>query len=152
MKTATETTLLVIGFGNTLRQDDGAGPIVAGRIAALGIPGVRALGCPLLAPELAAELANALSVVFVDATAADLHEVELVTIEPDNFGHHASHAINPRALLAMARELYGHAPAAWMLEVPAEQFGHGEELSHSAKLGIEAAVSEIRTLVAEWMF
>lgn len=148
----TETTLLVVGFGNTLRQDDAAGPLVAERVAALGIPGVRALARPLLAPELAADLANTLSVVFVDATAADLHAVELTRIMPGDAVHVATHAVNPRALLAMTEALYGNAPAAWLLQVPAEKFGHGEELSSLTKLGIEAAVGEIRALVAEWNF
>jgi hydrogenase maturation protease len=154
MKTATrtETTLLVIGFGNTLRSDDASGPLVAGRIGALGLAGVRALKCPLLAPEFAAELAGAIAVVFVDATAADMGGVALVRIAPQAASQAATHALNPRTLLAMARDLYGNAPAAWLLKVPAENFAHGEELSPLARRGIEEAINEIRALVAEWMF
>jgi len=150
--TLTETTLLVIGYGNTLRSDDAAGPLVAGRVATLGIPGLRAMACQQLTPELAAELAEAVSVVFVDATTDPLHEVELVPLMPSESGQVGSHATDPRALLAMAQELYGTAPAGWLLKVPAENFAHGEELSAVTKRGIEAAVDEIQTLVAEWTF
>jgi Ni,Fe-hydrogenase maturation factor len=52
----------------------------------------------------------------------------------------------------MAQELYGTAPAGWLLKVPAENFAHGEELSEVTRRGIEAAVDEIRTLIAEWTF
>ena len=150
--TITETTLLVIGYGNTLRSDDAAGPLVAERIEELGLPGVRALARPQLAPELAPELAEALTVVFVDATADPACAVELERITPDVSGAVGSHAVSPRALLALTEELYGHAPAAWLLKVPAENFGHGEGLSELARRGVGAAVGEISSLVAEWMF
>ncbi|MDI1336935.1 MAG: hydrogenase maturation protease [Lacunisphaera sp.] len=150
--THTETTLLVIGYGNTLRQDDAAGPLVAERIGALGITGVRVMACRQLTPELAAELAEAVSVVFVDATSDTSREVELERIAPADSAKITTHAADPGALLAMARELYGSAPAAWLLKVPAEKFGHGERLSELTLAGIEAAVSEIRLLIAEWVF
>lgn len=150
--TLAETTLLVIGYGNTLRSDDAAGPLVAGRVAALGIPGLRAMACPQLSPELAAELAEAVSVVFVDATTDATPEVELVPLAPADTGAVSSHAADPRALLAMARDLYGTAPAGWLLKVPAGNFAHGEDLSEVTRAGVDAAVDEIRTLVAEWTF
>ena len=148
----TETTLLVIGFGNTLRQDDAAGPLVAERISALGIPGVHALACPQLSPELAAELADVPAVVFVDATTDTESEVELVHIAPADSSRVTTHAADPRALLAMTQEIYDTVPAAWLLKVPAVNFEHGEELSVVTRRGVEAAVDEIRTLAAEWTF
>ena len=45
--------VLVIGYGNTLRNDDGVGPRVAEALEALQLPGVRTLSCALLAPETA---------------------------------------------------------------------------------------------------
>ena len=60
--------------------------------------------------------------------------------------------MEPRALLAMAQELYGNAPAAWLLKVPARKFGHGDGLSDLTRWGIEAAVREIRMLISEWVF
>ena len=150
--TITETTLLVIGYGNTLRSDDAAGPHVAEQIGALGIPGIRALVCPQLAPELAAELADALSVVFVDATTDPTHEVELVPIAPADSSRVTTHTISPPTLLALAQELYGAAPAAWLLKVPAANLDHGEGLSELTQRGVETAVVKIQTLVAEWTF
>jgi hydrogenase maturation protease len=150
--TVTETTLLVIGYGNTLRSDDAAGPLVAEQIGTLGIPGVRALACPQLSPELAAELAEAVSVVFVDATTDTTREVQLEPLVPAESGQVSTHGADPRALLAMAQNVYGTAPAGWLLKVPAENFAHGEGLSAVTRRGVEAAVGAIRTLVAEWMF
>ena len=52
---AIEAELLVIGYGNSLRRDDGVGPRVAEAIEALNLPGVQTLVCQLLSPEHAEE-------------------------------------------------------------------------------------------------
>src|ERR1043165_3956952 len=59
--------LLVIGYGNELRGDDAAGPEVARSIAELQLPGVEVLVRPILTPELADNVAQAATVIFVDA-------------------------------------------------------------------------------------
>ena len=59
--------ILVIGYGNELRGDDGIGPRVAEAVAARNHPGVRVRIVCQLVPELAAELAEARTVIFVDA-------------------------------------------------------------------------------------
>ena len=73
---------LIIGYGNTLRGDDGAGPRVAEAVAALNYPGVRTLVCPLLTPELADPISRAGAVLFVDAAVDAPHEVRLRELEP----------------------------------------------------------------------
>ena len=68
---------LVIGYGNTLRGDDGVGPRVAEAIHQLALPGVRALVCPMLTPELADPISRAHTVIFVDAAVDAPKEVQL---------------------------------------------------------------------------
>jgi hydrogenase maturation protease len=63
-------TTLVIGFGNTLRSDDGVGPRVASVVAGWGLPGVVAIAVHQLGPELAEPLAEAGRAFFVDARLA----------------------------------------------------------------------------------
>jgi len=58
---------LIIGYGNTLRGDDGAGPRVAEVVAGWSLPNVRAISAAQLTPELAEALAGAEVVIFVDA-------------------------------------------------------------------------------------
>ena len=48
---AASRDFLVIGYGNTLRGDDGVGPRVAVAVEDLQLPGVRTLVCQLLTPE-----------------------------------------------------------------------------------------------------
>jgi hydrogenase maturation protease len=138
---------LVIGYGNTLRRDDGVGPRVAESVAALGLPGVQALACALLTPELAEPVARARAVVFVDAAVDAPRQVQLRSLEPAVSSPILAHAADPRTLLALARDVFGHAPLAWWLTIPAEDLGIGEELSALARRGSELAVQEIVKLV-----
>jgi hydrogenase maturation protease len=141
--------LLVIGYGNTLRSDDGVGPKVADAVAALALPGVRALACPLLTPELADPVSRARVAIFVDAAVDAPREVQLRKLAPADTSQIMAHAASPATLLALARDVFGHAPEAWWLTIPAEDLSMGEELSPLAQRGFEIAVQEIKKRAAE---
>jgi len=143
---ALPTGLLVIGYGNTLRRDDGVGPRVAEAIAALALPGVRALACPLLTPELAEAVSEARAVIFVDAAVEAPRQVQLRDLAPAASSQLMAHAASPATLLALARDVFGHAPEAWWLTIPAEELGVGEDLSSLAQRGFETALREIKQL------
>jgi hydrogenase maturation protease len=140
--------LLVIGYGNTLRRDDGVGPRVADAVAALALPGVHALTCPLLTPELADPISCALVAIFVDAAIDAPREVQLRRLAPAETSQIMAHAASPATLLALARDVFGHAPEAWWLTIPVEDLEIGEELSPLAQRGFEIAVEEIKKLAA----
>jgi hydrogenase maturation protease len=148
-KPAPPQGLLVIGYGNTLRSDDGVGPKVADAIAALALPGVRALACPLLTPELAEPVSQAGAVVFVDAAVDAPREVQLRNLAPAGSSQIMAHAATPAILLALARDVFDHAPQAWWLTIPAEELGIGEEFSPLAQRGYETALREIQKLVGK---
>ena len=141
--------LLVIGYGNTLRRDDGVGPGVAEAVAALDLPAVRTLACPLLTPELAEAVSQAHVVIFVDAAVDAPREVQLRTLAPAESSQVMAHAASPATLLALARDVFGHAPEAWWLTIPVEDLGIGEELSPLARRGFEIAVREVRRCAAQ---
>ena len=138
--------LLVIGYGNTLRSDDGVGPKVAEETAALALPGVRALACALLTPELAEPVSQAATVVFVDAAVDTPREVQMRKLAPAESSQIIAHAATPAILLALARDVFGHTPQAWLLTIPVEELGIGEELSATARRGFATALQEIRKL------
>ena len=141
--------LVVIGYGNTLRRDDGVGPKVAEAVAALDLPGVRALACPLLTPELAEAVSQARVVIFVDAAVDAPREVQMRKLAPADSSQIMAHAASPATLLALARDVFGHAPAAWWLTIPVEDLGIGEEFSPLAQRGLETAMQEIRKCASQ---
>lgn len=134
---------LVLGYGNTLRSDDGVGPRTAEAVAALALPGVRTLTCDLLTPELAEAISRARLVFFVDASVEAPREVQVRRLEPNPTCQVMAHAADPRTMLALARDVYGHAPDAWWITVPVENLGVGCELSSFAEERMKEAVRAV---------
>jgi hydrogenase maturation protease len=125
--------ILVIGYGNDLRGDDAAGRRLAEAVQAAGLPGVRALSVPQLAPELAEEVARAALVVFADAS-LEVRRARLEPLPPG--GRLDSHGWDPALVVQMARQLFRGHPDAWLLHLPARRFGLGEPLSPLAARGV----------------
>ncbi|HLZ54329.1 MAG TPA: hydrogenase maturation protease, partial [Verrucomicrobiae bacterium] len=140
------TGLLVIGYGNLLRSDDGVGPKVAEAVEELHLPNVRTLICQQLSPEHAEPVSQAHTVIFVDAAVDAPEDVQLRRLEPNESSQLMAHAADPRTMLALARDVFGHCPEAWWLTIPAVKLGFGEELSPVARQGYAAALDQIRTL------
>jgi hydrogenase maturation protease len=137
---------LIIGYGNTLRGDDGAGPRVAETVAAMNLPGVRALACPQLTPELADPISKASAVLFVDAAVDAPHKVLLRKLRPARSAQILAHAAAPAALLALARDVFGRAPKAWRLTIPAAKFDFGGDFSPETQQAIPIALEKIESL------
>ena len=128
---------LVIGYGNPLRGDDGAGWHAAGLLAAdRRAADVTVLRRHQLTPELAEDVSAADLVVFVDASVEGTAPGAVVATEIDPGGGAAwaagqawSHHLDPAGLVAMAEALYGHAPPATVVRVGACDLDAGTDLS-----------------------
>ena len=137
--------ILVIGYGNTLRRDDGAGPEVARRVAELGLPSIDVLEAHQLLPEHAELLSRVERAIFVDASLADIpDQICLEPVAPDPTAELGTHAADPGGMLALARVLFGHAPQAWIILLPAVDLDIGEGLSPAMEDAGQQAVSLIR--------
>lgn len=139
-----ETEILVIGYGNTLRGDDGVGPRVAEAVGRLRLPGVRTLICPLLTPELADPVSRAERVIFVDAAVDAPNSVQWRELKPNDTSQLMAHAADPRTMLALSRDVFGHVPRAWWLTIPAVKLEFDESLSPAAQRGLAEAVEKIQ--------
>jgi hydrogenase maturation protease len=134
---------LVIGFGNTLRGDDSVGPLVAEQVEAWNLPEVRALSVHQLTPELAAEIARAKVVYFVDACVGRSQ----ASIEPIDAIEELSridHLWNPSVLLQLAQTLYDAEPIAYQILIPAIQFDYGTVVSAIANDGLAWSLKTLK--------
>jgi hydrogenase maturation protease len=139
---------LVIGYGNALRSDDGAGHRIAQLLASA--KDVTVLVRRQLVPELADDLRSCAVVVFVDATttlppgavAARRLEASEAPGAP-GLTHHCA----PGALLLLAKRLYGATPRAYLVTVGASSFALGEELSPPVAAALPEAAAVIRRLL-----
>jgi hydrogenase maturation protease len=143
-----DAELLVIGYGNSLRHDDGAGPRVAEAIEALNLPGVRTLVSQQLSPEHAEPVARARRVIFVDAAVDQVDGVKFRQLVPGETTQLMAHAADPRTMLALARDVFGHVPEAWWLTIPALKLGFGTDFSPEAEAGVQTAVEKIKRMIS----
>lgn len=147
--------MLVIGYGNTLRGDDGVGYQVAEAVAKWQIPQVRSLAVHQLLPELAEAIAAVATVVFVDAAVSDDATTANITtanitIAPLVAGGDATfrtHIITPQLLLSLAQRLYGATPDAYLLTIPAIEFALGTDLSAIADRGKNLALDYLASML-----
>jgi hydrogenase maturation protease len=140
------TDVLVIGYGNPLRGDDGVGCVVAEELAKrLCDPTskVQVVACHQLSPEMAEAVADTRSVIFIDASIeVGPGEVSVSTIIPDQFSPGAFvHSLKPSALLATASELFGQAPQARKVVVGAASFDGGMQLTPAVRGAVPQALS-----------
>ena len=142
--------LLVIGYGNTLRSDDGVGPRVAEAVGGLRLPGVRTLICQQLSPEHAEPVSRAGKVIFVDAAVNAPNEVQWHKLEPNETSQLMAQAADPRTMLALARDVFGRSPEAWWLTIPAVNLEFGEIFSLETESGFHEALRRIQTAAEQF--
>jgi hydrogenase maturation protease len=134
--------VLVVGYGNPLRGDDGAGPWVADRLAALGLPGVETRTYHQLPLELAADLDGYDAAVFVDAS-VEGDDVTLLSEPELPSARSLSHHTAAGELAALSRRL-GRGPGTVLLcTVRGEDFTYRPSLSPAALARAEEALRRI---------
>lgn len=152
--------VLIIGYGNPLRGDDGVGIRVAallageqGEAAALHDPGVEVLACHQLTPELAPRVAAADRLILVDARAdgepgAVIEQILApLSLSDAAGGFTLTHHLDPAGLLAAAQLLYSKAPPAVLLTVCGESFDYSEALSPR----VAAALPRVLAAIERWI-
>jgi hydrogenase maturation protease len=140
--------VLVIGYGDSLRSDDGVGWHAAGRLAAdPRLIGARILARHQLVPELAEDISRATLVVLVDASAdGDPGSVSIRRVRPSPAGLAIwSHHLDPETLAGVAVALYGAVPPMVLVSVAAGSFAEGDRLSAA----LERALPEVVDVVAD---
>ena len=137
--------VLVIGYGNPLRGDDGFGWQVAQLLGEIHLRQLEVITCHQLTPELAELLARATRAVFVDASVTvapgtlEIRALVIQELEPASMTESLTHHLTPAHLLVLARTLYGRAPPATLITVGAINLAHAEHLSP----GVKAVIPEV---------
>ena len=139
---------IVIGFGNTLRRDDGAGVAAAEKLAA-EYPEAVVLTAQELHPELAETLSSYARVVFLDASVRTT-TVSVTRVLPDRLMQGAEgHALSPSGVISLCSGLYGHTPdEALLVEIPAFDCGFVDTKSPGTLRMIDCGVQLISELLA----
>jgi len=142
--------IVVLGYGNPGRQDDGLGPALASTIDALGLPDVSVEEAYQLNIEDAATLSEFNEALFVDASVACAEPFEFRKATAATKISFSSHAVDPESVLAICEENFEPAPEAWVLAIRGYDFALGEGLSPGAVKNLEAATGFVKSLIHRW--
>ncbi len=143
--------ILIIGYGNPGRQDDGLGPALAEAMETLGLAGVTVDSDYQLSVEHAEMAARHRVVVFADATVEGDAPFAWSRVEPGEPGiHFTSHHLGPADVLALARDLFSGRPAGYVLAIRGRSFGEFEGgLSRQAREALASAVEHLTSMIHE---
>lgn len=151
--------VIAIGYGNTLRSDDGAGQKVAEIVDGWNLPQVRAIAAHQLTPECAALIAESELAIFVDVYPAleqtgmaEENDIRVIHLHSSTYRHCSTnegfgHTTDPHSLMCLAEAVYGHAPPAWWILIPALNFEFGDRLSPLTTEGMDKALQKITEIV-----
>lgn len=124
---------LIIGYGNTLRSDDGTGYKAALAIQPeLSSPECAIIAAHQLTPEMAEPISHAARILFLDASHDGVPgEIRCEGILRDPYFQPAAmtHGLTPSSLLEITWRHFQAQPEAALLTVTAANFELGEEFS-----------------------
>jgi hydrogenase maturation protease len=148
-------SILLYGYGNPGRGDDGLGPALAAAVEELALPGIEVDANYQLTVEDAAALGGHAAVVFADAAVDGPSPFWFSRIDASGTGRlgWTSHSVSPVEVVALARDLFGSTVDAYTLGIRGYAFGELDEgLSAQAKENLAKAVAFVRTALAERRF
>jgi hydrogenase maturation protease len=139
--------ILVLGYGNPGRQDDGLGPAAVAAIDQLHWPGVTTYDNYQLLIEDTIDIAEHDIVWFVDAARDCAEPFEFRLLSPAFEIGFTSHLVKPEVLLAMASQFYGKTPEAYLLGIRGYEFEFLEGLTDRAEDNLAQALALIRARI-----
>jgi len=130
--------ILVVGYGNSARSDDGIGWHVAQR-----------LSVDPLVPELAYDISAAAVAVFIDATTSlPPGQIGVERLRPlERTGGPLSHHVNPATLMALSNQLYGRAAEGYIVSCGVQSVELGDRLSSAGEAALPMVVEAVAELV-----
>jgi hydrogenase maturation protease len=135
--------VLVFGYGNPGRLDDGLGPYVAEHLGMADRFGDVAFDANYqLSVEDAAAVSSYDVVVFVDAATNGPEPFSFEPLRPEHDGvGFSSHSVSPGAVLGLAERLFGATTKGYLLGIRGYEWNEfGERLSEGARVNAAAAL------------
>lgn len=140
--------VLVIGFGNPGRLDDGLGPAAAAAIERLGLPGVAVDADYQLNVEDAERASRYPLVLFLDADATGPEPFGVQRVRPQRDVSFSTHSVQPAEVMGLATDLFAAATQAYVVGIRGYAFdGFGEDLTAAARGNLNAAVDFVTELL-----
>ena len=133
--------ILVYGYGNPGRQDDGLGISVAEKLdhwaKSRRINNVRTDTNYQLNIEDAINISENEIVFFVDASKEELKNFTITKVEPCDKANFTMHAVSPGYVLNICKEMYGKIPETYLIHIKGYEWNFLEEMTCEAKQNLK---------------
>ena len=140
--------IIVFGYGNPGRTDDGLGAALVEEVEKAKYPAVTTDCNYQLNAEDALTIANSDIVIFADASENDIDGIRFSVLAPDPEVAFTTHAMSPGSVLALCHTLYNTKPDAYILEIKGYEWAMAERLSEGARKNLNRAQTLLHTLLA----
>ena len=142
--------ILVLGYGNSSRRDDGAGWFVIEHLQPAGLPDVVLLTAHQLEVDQAEVISHFDYVIFVDAAVPQSPKpITETVIQPKFQSHAVAHYLAPSDLVSLSDTLYGRVPRAVLFSIRGTDFGFGTGLSAATESWALEATARVTRLVTD---
>ena len=152
--TASADTVLLIGYGNPGRLDDGLGPALAAALERMELPNLTVAADYQLTVEDAEALSKCDVVIFADAAVGGTEPFYFRRVVPDDAAPgFSTHSISPASVMGLARRLFDARTRGYVLGIRGYEFNEfGERLSERAQANLAAALGFVQQALQEGRF
>ena len=145
--------ILLFGYGNPGRQDDGLGiafvEIIKAWAEKEGLEGFDFESNYQLNIEDADLIADKDLVIFADASVEDLDDYCISVVDGKAKVTFTTHAASPGYIVQLCEELFQKKPAVYLLHIKGYEWDFSEGLSEAASENLEKAVAQFKSLLVQ---
>jgi len=147
-----ENRILLYGYGNPGRKDDGLGPalidLVEKWIIQDKIKNIHVDSNYQLNIEDAYTIRDYDIVIFLDASVEDIDGFMLTRVLPADKVNFSMHSVSPSFVLHLCKEIYDYTPEAFLMHIKGYSFDLEEGLSRKASENLNLAFNFMKDLLS----
>jgi len=143
--------ILIYGYGNPGRQDDGLGIFLSEKIdnwiKEENILSVKVDYNYQLNIEDALEIADKNLVIFIDASKEEINDYYLTKVKPSDRLEFTTHTVSPSYLLNLCKVIYNKTPDIYLLHIKGYKWEFLEEMTEDAKNNLSKAYDFLKEFI-----
>jgi len=149
--TVNKPRILIYGYGNPGRQDDGLGVVLAEELERWALENkfahLHTDSNYQLNLEDAAAIAGYDMVIFADASKEDIPHFSLEPLLSSEKVEFTMHAVSPAFILHLCHQVFNHEPVAYLLHIRGYKWEFMEKMTPSARDNLLSATEHVKKFV-----
>jgi len=143
--------ILIYGYGNPGRQDDGLGILFSEAMEEWakqnGIKGITCDSNYQLNAEDSQSMSENDIVIFADATKNKIRNIKYKEIKPGKIISFSTHSMSPESVLALCKELYNSKPRTYLITIKGYRWAVNGEVTKKARENLDKALEYIKKFI-----